>query len=70
MIKIGALLFPQNCELIYTFRHQAAIQGHSWLHSKFKANSLKEHPPSPRKREGDQIKPQQHPYLALYALKL
>lgn len=50
MIKIGALLFPQNCELIYTVRHQAAIQGHPWLHSKFKAKSLKEHPP-PREKE-------------------
>lgn len=54
MIKIGALLFPQNCELIYTSRHQAAIQGHPWLHGKFKASSLKECtlPPPPEKRRG------------------
>lgn len=34
--RTGALLLPQDCRLIYTFRHKAAIQGHSWLHSKFK----------------------------------
>jgi hypothetical protein len=41
VVRIAALLLPQDCRLLDTSRHKAAIPGHSWLHSKFKASNLK-----------------------------